>query len=115
MTRLMLNVFKDDMNPDGLLYRMILAPNWLHYEVIIFLIIIAAIILISFVTPKADYAAIKGLTIGSALKEQIAEVRASYNYWDVINSAIIIALRSCFTIISGNTMNLQIPLRCLKN
>jgi len=96
MSRLVLNVFKDDMNPDGLLYRVILAPNWLHYEVVIFFIIIASIILISFVTPKADYAAIKGLTIGSASKEQIAEVKASYNYWDVINSAIIIALTLLF-------------------
>ncbi len=96
MTRLILNVFKDDMNPDGLVYRIILAPNWLHYEVIIFFIIIASIILISFVTPKADYAAIKGLTIGSASKEQIAEVKASYNYWDVINSAIIIGLTLLF-------------------
>jgi SSS family solute:Na+ symporter len=96
MSRLTLNVFKEDMNPDGLLYRIILAPNWLHYEVIIFFIIIASIILISFVTPKADYAAIKGLTIGSASKEQIAEVKASYNYWDVINSAVIIVLTLLF-------------------
>jgi len=96
MSRLILNVFKGDMNPDSLIYNTIVAPNWLHYEVVIFFIIIASIILISFVTPKSDYAAIKGLTIGSASKEQIAEVKASYNYWDVINSAVIIGLTLLF-------------------
>ncbi len=96
MSRLGLSIFKEHLNPDGLIYATFVAPNWLHYEVIIFFIIIASIILISFVTPQADYAAIKGLTLGSASKEQIAEVRASYNYWDVINSAIIIAITLFF-------------------
>jgi solute:Na+ symporter, SSS family len=96
MSRLGLSIFKEHLNPDGLIYGTFVAPNWLHYEVIIFFIIIASIILISFVTPQADYAAIKGLTLGSASKEQIAEVKASYNYWDVINSAIIIAITLFF-------------------
>jgi solute:Na+ symporter, SSS family len=96
MSRLGLSIFKEHLNPEGLIYATFVAPNWLHYEVIIFFIIIASIILISFVTPQADYAAIKGLTLGSASKEQIAEVRASYNYWDVINSAIIIAITLFF-------------------
>ncbi len=96
MSRLGLSIFQEHLNHDGLLFSTFVAPNWLHYEVIIFFIIIASIILISFVTPQADYAAIKGLTLGSASKEQIAEVKASYNYWDVINSAIIIAITLLF-------------------
>lgn len=96
MGRLGLSIFKESLDPDGLIYRVIVAPNWLHYEVIIFFIIIAAIILISFVTPQANYTAIKGLTLGSASKEQLAEVRASYNNWDVINSAVIIVITLLF-------------------
>ncbi len=96
MGRLGLSIFKESLNPDGLLYRVVVAPNWLHYEVIIFFIIIAAIILISFVTPQANYAAIKGLTIRSASKEQIADVKASYNNWDIFNSAVIIVITLVF-------------------
>jgi len=53
-------------------------------------------ILISFVTKPADAVAIKGLTLGSASKEQMMEVRQSYNHWDVINSIIIIAITLAF-------------------
>ena len=62
----------------------------------LFFIVIAAMIVISFFTKPADFDAIKGLTIGSASKEQIAEVRGSYNRWDIINSMIIIAIIIAF-------------------
>lgn len=39
---------------------------------------------------------IKGLTLGSASKEEMLEVRQSYNHWDIINSAIIIAITLAF-------------------
>jgi hypothetical protein len=35
------------------------------------------------------------INIGSASAAQRAETRASYNYWDVINSAIIITIITC--------------------
>lgn len=98
MTRLGLSIFEKYLNPDGLIYSTFVAPNWLHYEVIIFFIIIASMIAISFVTAPSDLVKIKGLTIGSATDEQKLEIRSSYNYWDVINSLIIISIIIIFYI-----------------
>jgi SSS family solute:Na+ symporter len=96
MTRLGLKIFVDYLNPDGLLYTLFVAPNWLHYEIILFFIVIASMIVISMVTKPSDAVLIKGLTIGSASPEQRLEVRNSYNHWDVINSLIIIAITLAF-------------------
>ncbi|HOM40476.1 MAG TPA: sodium:solute symporter [Bacteroidales bacterium] len=98
MTRLGLNVFKSSLNPESLIYKIFVAPNWLHYECIIFFIIIALMIVVSMVTPKADPGAIKGLYFGSATPEERAITRASWNKWDVINSAIIVSVIVAFYI-----------------
>lgn len=98
MTRLGLSIFEMHLNPDGFIYEIFVAPNWLHYEVIIFFIIIASMIVISFVTAPADFVKIKGLTFGSATDEQKLEIRSSYNYWDVINSLVIISIIIIFYI-----------------
>ena len=45
----------------ALIYKVFLAPNWLHYEIALFFIVIAIIIVTSFLTPKADQVAIKGI------------------------------------------------------
>ncbi|MCG8308278.1 MAG: sodium:solute symporter [Cytophagales bacterium] len=96
MTRLGLSIFKESLNPDGIVYSTFVAPNWLHYECILFGIVIICMILISFVTKPADPSAIKGLTLGSATAEQKLEVRQSYTKWDVITSAIIIIITLAF-------------------
>jgi SSS family solute:Na+ symporter len=96
MTRLVLKIFGEALNPDGILYTTFVAPNWLHYEIVLFVIVILAMIVISYFTKPADYVAIQGLTFGSASKEQLAEVRDSYNKWDVINSLIIIGIVLAF-------------------
>jgi SSS family solute:Na+ symporter len=48
------------------------------------------VVVSAFTTPK-DPATLTGLYFGSASPEQRALTRASWNKWDVINSAIIIA------------------------
>jgi len=98
MTRLGFVVFGSDMNTDSIFYKMFLGINWLHYEIIIFFIVIAFMMIVSAVTPKADMATIKGLYVGSASAEQKAETKASWNKWDVIFSAIIIAVILAFYI-----------------
>jgi len=98
MTRLGLSIFEKHLDPNGLIFETFVAPNWLHYEVIIFFIIVASIVAISFVTKPADMARIKGLTFGSASAEDKLEIRQSYNYWDVINSLIIILIIVLFYI-----------------
>jgi hypothetical protein len=70
--------------------------NWLHFEIILFAICMIAVIIISLMTTAPDYTKIKGLTFGSASKEQIAQVKASYSNWDIIHSLIIIAVVLAF-------------------
>jgi SSS family solute:Na+ symporter len=90
MTRLGLMVFKGVLNPDGLIYSVFVAPNWLHYEIALFVLVIVVMIVVSYFTPRADEARIRGLYIGSASAEEKAITRASWNKWDIINSAIVL-------------------------
>jgi SSS family solute:Na+ symporter len=98
MLRLGLKIYYGDTVADGLIYRTIIAPNWLHYEIVLFFIIIALMIVVSFFTKAKDAVAIQGLYFGSASAEQRAITRASWNKWDLINSAIIITFIIAFYI-----------------
>ena len=90
MTRLALNVF--GLEEGGMLYNVFLSHNWLHYEIYLFVIVIISMVIISYFTKKKDPTTIVGLTMGSATAAQRAETRESYNYWDIINSVIIITI-----------------------
>lgn len=98
MLRLGLKVYYGDTVSDSFIYELIVAPNWLHYEIVLFLIIIALMIIVSFFTEKMDPKKIEGLYFGSASEEQKAISRASWNRWDVINSIIIIGFIVAFYI-----------------
>jgi SSS family solute:Na+ symporter len=98
MTRLASNVFSGYINPDGLLYRVFLAPNWLHYSIYLFFLCIAVIVMVSLFTKPADRSKTVGLTFGSATPEQLAETRASWNKWDVIHTVIILSITILFYI-----------------
>lgn len=92
MTRLGLNIFSGSVGEDSLLYSIFLSHNWLHYEIYLFGVVIISMVIISYFTKKKDPALIAGLTMGSATAAQRAETRESYNYWDIINSVIIITI-----------------------
>jgi len=92
MIRLVINIFKGSIAEGTTVHDIFIAMNTYHYEGIIFAIVIILMILISYFTETKDAASIQGLTIGSATPEQRAEVRNSWNKWDVINSAIIITI-----------------------
>jgi len=96
MLRLGLNVFSDSISETSLLYTVILSHNWLHYEIYLFVLVIVAMIVISYFTERKDPNTIVGLTLGSATAEQRAEVRDSWNKWDVINSVVIIVIITAF-------------------
>ena len=98
MLRLGLNVYYGDTVGDGFIYDLIVAPNWLHYEIILFALVIVLIIIISFFTKPKDPSLITGLYFRSATPEQRAITRASWTKWDVINSAIIITIIVAFYI-----------------
>ena len=92
MARLAFNVFSDAFPEGGLIHTVFLQHNWLHYEIYLFFIVIASMVIISYFTVRKDPALIKGLTFGSASPEMRAEVRNSYNNWDLFHSAVIITV-----------------------
>jgi SSS family solute:Na+ symporter len=96
MLRLLATVFKGLLNADGVIYQVFVETNWLHYEIINFAICIASMIMVSYFTPKIDERKIVGLYLGSATAEQKAATRASWNKWDVITSAFVIAVVIAF-------------------
>ncbi len=98
MTRLAANIFESSINPEGLFYKIILQPNWLHYSIYLFFLCIAVIVVVSLLTKPADASKTVGLTYGSADEEQKKETRASWNYWDVIHTVIILSIIGLFYI-----------------
>jgi len=90
MTRLGLKVIGGGISPDSLVHKVFLAPNWLHYEIALFVIVIAIMVVTSMVTKAADQVAIRGLYFGSATPQEKAVTRASYNNWDLLFSAFVI-------------------------
>lgn len=91
MLRLVLMIFEDQLDPSGLVYQ-IVAVNWLHFCVFLFLITIAIIVVVSLFTTKPQEKQLEGLTYGSATPEQIAETRASWNTWDVVHTVVIVGV-----------------------
>jgi SSS family solute:Na+ symporter len=98
MMRLGFVVFGSQLSETSIFYKIFLAPNWLHYEIVIFFITIILMIVISAVTPKPDPVAIRGLYFGSATAEGKAITRASWNNWDLFFSGLIIVVIIAFYI-----------------
>jgi solute:Na+ symporter, SSS family len=96
MTRLGFKVFGTGMGQDNIFYSVFFKMNGYNYEVILFFIVIALMIIVSYFTPRADPVAIKGLYVGSATAEQKALTRASWNNWDLLFSGIIICVIIAF-------------------
>ncbi len=92
MTRLVLNIFESSLNPDTWIYRVFVEPNWLHYEIYLFILCLAIIVVVSYFTRPAPAKKLDGLTYSTTALEHKAETRASWNHWDVINTVIIIAV-----------------------
>jgi len=92
MLRLGLKIFSGGINPDGIIYKVFLAPNWLHYEIVLFFVVIIIMVVTSMFTKRADPLAIKGLYVGSATAEEKALTRASWNNWDLFFSGLIIVV-----------------------
>jgi SSS family solute:Na+ symporter len=96
MSRLGLKIFETSLNPEGILYRVFLAPNWLHYCIYLFFICIATIVVVSLFTERVSEERLVGLTYFSSTPEQRAITRASYDKWDIINSLIILGIVIAF-------------------
>jgi SSS family solute:Na+ symporter len=63
-----------------------------YYSVLIFLVSALTMIVVSYATAAPSDAQIRGLTFATVTPDQRAETRRSWNRWDVVNSAIVLAL-----------------------
>lgn len=98
MTRLGFKVFGSGLSETNIFYTLFLKLNWLHYEIVLFFLVIMLLIVVSLFTPKAEPIKIRGLYFGSATAEEKAVTRASWNNWDLVFSGIIIVVIIAFYI-----------------
>lgn len=72
--------------------------NWLFFcgWMLVFCLLVA--IVVSMFTKAPEPARIQGLVFGTSTPEQRAATRASWNAWDIINSAIILSITVAFYI-----------------
>ncbi len=89
--RLVLTIFKDQLDPDGFLYSLV-AMNWLYYCSLLFVVICVLVIGVSLFTKVASDEQLQGLTYGSISAAQRAEIRAGIDKWDVIHTLIIVGI-----------------------
>ncbi len=92
MTRLGLKIFAGGMSGESIIYKIFVAPNWLHYEIALFVLVIIIMVITSMVTAQADQVKIKGLYFGSATAEEKAITRAGWNNWDLFFSGLVIVI-----------------------
>jgi len=98
MTRLALKVFESGLNPDGFVYKIFIEPNWLHYEIYLFALCLAVIVVVTFFTKPPIKEKLVSLTYAYSTPEQRAKTRASWNKWDVFNSVVILSVIVLFYI-----------------
>jgi SSS family solute:Na+ symporter len=63
-----------------------------YYSLFIFLVSVAVMIGVSYLTPAPDYARLEGLTYGTVTDTHRQESRGSWTRWDVIASAAVLVL-----------------------
>ena len=91
MIRLVLVIFRGYFPPDSLIGQFI-AINWLHFCVFLFLFSVAVILVVTAFTRISSEEQLEGLTFASSTAAQRAETRASWDYWDVMHTGIIVAV-----------------------
>jgi SSS family solute:Na+ symporter len=73
-----------------------------YYSLLIFLVSIAVMIIVSYMTKEPDYAKIGGLTYGTRSAEERKVSRATWNKWDVIGSvSILIIILAAYLYFTG--------------
>lgn len=72
--------------------------NWLFFCGWMLVFCLAVGVIVSLFTKAPAPEKIRGLVFGTSTPEQRAATRASWNHWDVINSAIILAITVAFYI-----------------
>jgi len=63
-----------------------------YYSLMIFLVSVAVLVGVSWMTPPPPAARLTGLTYATVTRQERRESRASWNRWDVINSGVVLLL-----------------------
>ncbi|MBF8294740.1 MAG: Na+/glucose cotransporter [Bacteroidetes bacterium] len=63
-----------------------------YYSLLIFLVSLAVMVIVSYMTEAPAYDKISGLTYGTVTEEHKNESRSSWNTWDVMLSGTVLAL-----------------------
>jgi len=79
-------------------YKLFYDVNWLFFSGGMLLFSIFVIMIVSRFTTAAPEEQIRGLTFSSATKAQKAATRASWNGWDIFNTAVILVFTIAFYI-----------------
>ncbi len=95
MLRLIAELNKSSL--DGWLYSFA-NLNFLYFAIFLFLVCIAAMIIISLLTEMPVFSKIQGLTYATTVSEDKAKSRASWNYRDVILSVVVVLIIVCILI-----------------
>jgi SSS family solute:Na+ symporter len=66
--------------------------NWLYFSFFLFVFTCVLILVVSQFTPKAPEAQLAGLTYKSVTKEQTADDRTSYGFWEIFHTAVIVGI-----------------------
>ncbi|MEJ2537773.1 MAG: sodium/solute symporter, partial [Calditrichia bacterium] len=82
---------------DGWLYSFA-NLNFLYFAIFLFLVCIAAMIIVSLLTDMPVFSKIQGLTYATTVSEDKAKSRASWNYRDVILSIVVVLIIVCILI-----------------
>ena len=68
------------------------AMNWLYFSLLLFGISVVTIVAVSLLTPRPLAEKISGLTYGGMTTDDRKELRASWNFFDVIVTVAILAI-----------------------
>ena len=66
--------------------------NWLYFSFLLFVFTCVLIFAVSAVTKKASPEQLAGLTYGSVTQEQQAATRASFGFWEIFHTGVILAI-----------------------
>jgi solute:Na+ symporter, SSS family len=91
MFRLLMEVFKSDINPQSLLYQFA-DVNFLYFAVYLFIFSILLLVGVSYATLEPNYNKISGLTYGTMTISDQEKTRKSWNYRDLVLSIIVLVI-----------------------
>jgi len=90
-TRIILELMVDNL-AEGSFLHSIASVNFLTFAAWFFLFSVIWCVVISLFTPAPPPESVNGLTFGTLTAEQKAATRSSYNVWDIVFSAVVIAI-----------------------